>query len=197
VNIEQRQQLIEQARIELETVRSRINRLELLLIELENDIELPVAQEPAEELVRVEEPQVIAEIETIVREELPEEVQEESQSIQEIILAPKKEELPKIATEEKVNLNEKLAKLKTTPTSVEAFAGSPIADLKKAITLNQKLAFIKNLFGGDATYYNDALNILNTCGDWAKADAYIQSLKLNTNDTSFAEWQSLIKRRWS
>ncbi|ERJ59542.1 hypothetical protein [Sphingobacterium paucimobilis] len=50
-----------------------------------------------------------------------------------------------------------------------------VVDLKSAVSLNDKLLFIKDLFNGYSLAYSEALELLNRLNDFAEADAFLQS----------------------
>ena len=50
-----------------------------------------------------------------------------------------------------------------------------IADLKVAVSLNDKLLFIKDLFNGYSLAYSEAIELLNRFDNFAEADAFLQS----------------------
>lgn len=50
-----------------------------------------------------------------------------------------------------------------------------VVDLKAAISLNDKLLFIKDLFNGYSLAYSEALELLNRFNSYAEADAFLQS----------------------
>jgi hypothetical protein len=95
----------------------------------------------------------------------------------------------------KANLNEKLASAKAT-TPVENFAGGKIEDLGKAFTLNQKLAFIKQLFGNDAELYNGTIQNINMAADYDEAERILLE-KVNREESDILdELLSYIHRRF-
>ena len=57
-----------------------------------------------------------------------------------------------------------------------------ISDLKQAITLNQKLLFIKDLFNGYNLAYAEAIDLLNRMTDFKTADAFLQKNYAVKND---------------
>lgn len=76
-----------------------------------------------------------------------------------------------------------------------------IDDLTVAIGLNQKFRFIKELFGGDADAYNQALKKLNTCDSISTARELVeQELKTtyewDEEDQLTLTFLSLIERRY-
>ncbi len=50
-----------------------------------------------------------------------------------------------------------------------------ISDIKSAISLNDKLLFIKDLFNGYSLAYSEAIELLNRYDDFASADAFLQA----------------------
>ncbi len=50
-----------------------------------------------------------------------------------------------------------------------------IKDIKSAISLNDKLLFIKDLFNGYSLAYSEAIELLNRYDDFASADAFLQA----------------------
>ena len=53
--------------------------------------------------------------------------------------------------------------------------GAKITDLKSAISLNDKLLFIKDLFNGYSLAYSEAIELLNRYDDFASAEAFLQT----------------------
>lgn len=53
--------------------------------------------------------------------------------------------------------------------------GDRISDIKSAISLNDKLLFIKDLFNGYSLAYSEAIELLNRYDDFASADTFLQA----------------------
>ena len=53
--------------------------------------------------------------------------------------------------------------------------GAKITDLKSAISLNDKLLFIKDLFNGYSLAYSEAIELLNRYDDFASAETFLQT----------------------
>lgn len=68
------------------------------------------------------------------------------------------------------------------PTLAQKLHRKPIADLKSAVTINQKFQFISHLFAKDADAFNQAIDRLNGCATYLEADEYIQNTLINTYD---------------
>jgi hypothetical protein len=53
----------------------------------------------------------------------------------------------------------------------------PIPDLKTAISINDKFRYINELFDGNATEFNIALNQINSCRGFEDADIYVSNIR--------------------
>jgi hypothetical protein len=71
-------------------------------------------------------------------------------------------------------LNDKIAQQQNAATIANQLEQNPPADLKAAISLNDKLLFIKDLFNGYNMAYNEAIDVVNKCKDFNEADTFIQ-----------------------
>lgn len=98
-------------------------------------------------------------------------------------------------------LHEKLASEVDVSTLGERLERLPIADLKRAIGLNQKFLFINELFNKDQGVFEMSLNTLNSFSSALEADNFINNnLKTRFNwDTSnehVKEFFELVERRY-
>lgn len=75
----------------------------------------------------------------------------------------------------------------------------PINDISKALGVNDKFVFAKELFNGDKTKFNETLNIINQAGSYEKAMEYIQThFAWDTENNIYArEFINLIKRKYN
>ena len=79
---------------------------------------------------------------------------------------------------------------------------SPVADLKKAIPLNQKFQFTKELFEGDENAFKRAIDKLNAADDKGEAQSYLhQELKAeykwSEESETFQLLTNWVERRYS
>ncbi len=72
------------------------------------------------------------------------------------------------------SLNDKFAKQHTVKNLSDKLKLSPISDLRSGISLNQKVAFIKQLFGDDDKEYKQVVTFLNNSKNFSEAKFYIQ-----------------------
>ena len=73
------------------------------------------------------------------------------------------------------SVNEKYAE-GTQPESVaEKMTNTKIEDLRKAIALNQKFLFMKDLFSGEKSAYDEAIDKLNSCLTIQEAKSFLAS----------------------
>jgi hypothetical protein len=150
-----------------------------------------------------------------VIEQAIEEPEEEEEIPEEIVAvvepkAPVKEVEKPIAKkepvkdkEEVITINQKIsAQLNTKNNVTEQAIAQPVTNLKQAITLNDKLLYIKDLFNGYNLAYSEAIEILNRFNTFEEANRF-----LNKNYTVKNNWDSkpetsdkffaLLKRRYS
>jgi hypothetical protein len=74
---------------------------------------------------------------------------------------------------------------------------TPVSSLSKAIGINDKFRFIKELFGGDSDLYNETIKKLDTIGSLVSAISYIESnFSWDKNSDSVKQLISLIRRRY-
>jgi len=97
------------------------------------------------------------------------------------------------------SLNDLLAK--TNSTQNEAVK-APITDLKQAISLNEKLLFIKDLFSGYNMAYSEALDIVNKMPNFESADSFLQNNYAGKNNwaskqSTVDQFYELLNRRFS
>ena len=111
---------------------------------------------------------------------------------------PKKEVNDAAGQEE--SLNEKLKQGKTE--LIETLKETPVKDLRKAIGINDRFLFIKELFRGDETMYERSIKTINSFNIYPEAEYWInRELKLKlgwANDqASVLHFDQLVKRRFS
>ena len=106
--------------------------------------------------------------------------------------------------EEALTINEKMSsQLKDkTAAKTDQLNIKPISDIKLAITLNDKLLFVKDLFNGYNLAYSEAIEILNRFNTFEEASRF-----LKTNYVTKNNWESkpetaekfyeLLKRRYT
>ena len=142
-------------------------------------------------------------------EEEAEEKTEEIVAIEEPITSIKEVEKPVAKKEpvkdkeEVITINQKIsAQLSTKNNVTEQAIAQPVTNIKQAITLNDKLLYIKDLFNGYNLAYSEAIEILNRFNTFEEASRF-----LNKNYTVKNNWDgkaetadkffALLKRRYS
>lgn len=102
-------------------------------------------------------------------------------TIEEKEFSAREEDLPNPSEEKQsrpLSINEIMSaqrkKTGTNPLFAERKSdGDKITDLKSAISLNDKLLFIKDLFSGYSLAYSEAIELLNRYDDFASAEAFL------------------------
>lgn len=97
------------------------------------------------------------------------------------------------------SLNDLLAKTNSTQNEP---VKAPIIDLKQAISLNEKLLFIKDLFSGYNMAYSEALDIVNKMPNFESADSFLQNNYAGKNNwaakqSTVDQFYELLNRRFS
>ena len=111
----------------------------------------------------------------------------------------KKDELAK-KEEHVLTLNEKMsAQLKDKGTEV---VEPPITDIKAAISLNDKLLFVKDLFNGYSLAYSEAIEIVNRFTKFEEADRFLKTNYVTKNNwadkkATADKFYALLKRRYA
>jgi hypothetical protein len=98
------------------------------------------------------------------------------------------------------SLNESFSSVKS-PTLKEKIVGTPISDLRAAISINQKFKFISELFEDDAQAFEKSVETINGYTSYIEADDYMENnLKprygWETNSASAKEFADLVSRRF-
>jgi hypothetical protein len=74
---------------------------------------------------------------------------------------------------------------------------TPVSSLPKAIGINDRFRFVKELFGGDFDLYNETIKVLDNTGSLVSAISYIESnFSWDKNSDSVKQLISLIRRRY-
>lgn len=113
----------------------------------------------------------------------------------------KKEEVA-AEKEEVLTINQRMSAQRNGSSSYTEQVAQPVTNLKAAITLNDKLIFIKDLFNGYSLAYSEAIEILNRFNTFEEANRF-----LTKNYTAKNNWDSkpetsekfyaLLKRRYA
>jgi len=179
----------------------------------DDEIEIPpVPEVKAREKEVIHEPEVIIE-EKVVETPHVEDVKPAEKEV-DVPVAPKvkaPEPVTPVAEKAKaaekaevLTINERMsAKMAESRNNVaEQVHVDKIADLKKAITLNEKLLYIKDLFNGYSLAYSEAIEILNRFTSLNEADLFLKKNYVVKNhweekpDTT-AKFYALLQRRYA
>lgn len=87
------------------------------------------------------------------------------------------------------------------PSLAQKLHQKPIANLKTAITINQKFKFISTLFKNDTSAFETALDRINECATYLEADEYIQNgpgdrFEWEMKSPAVKEMMDLVERRF-
>jgi len=149
--------------------------------------------ETTEEPAPVEEPEPEEEVEALTEEEevvetVTEEEPEAEEEVRVAYVAPLSETLvhpdPKPITADearaedipkgKPTLNDILSGNNSARNPISTPGRMPVSDLKQAISLNDKMRYIKDLFNGYNLAYAEAIDLVNKMPDFKTADSFLQ-----------------------
>ncbi|GAA4096465.1 hypothetical protein [Mucilaginibacter panaciglaebae] len=113
----------------------------------------------------------------------------------------KKEEIAK-AKDEVLTINERMSTQRSGASHYTEPAAQPVTNLKAAITLNDKLIFIKDLFNGYSLAYSEAIEILNRFNTFEEANRFLTKNytvknKWDSKPETAEKFYSLLKRRYA
>ncbi|MBS7563915.1 hypothetical protein KHS38_05815 [Mucilaginibacter sp. Bleaf8] len=109
---------------------------------------------------------------------------------------------PQPAAEEPVlTLNQRLSAQLQGNNTASALHGQPITDLKSAISLNDKLLFVKDLFNGYSLAYSEAIELVNRCKTFEEADRFLKVNYVTKNNwegkpTTVQKLYTLLHKRF-
>ena len=111
-----------------------------------------------------------------------------------------KKEVNQAAGNEQVSLNDKLKQPKTEV--AHKLQDTPVKDLRRAIGINDRFVFLKELFNGDEVMYERSIKTINNFQVLQEAEFWINrelKLRLGWNDSKEAvqQFYQLVRRRFS
>lgn len=110
---------------------------------------------------------------------------------------PPKENKTQAAKAEQLSVNDKIAKSQLGKNLANKIQNQPIENISKAIGLNDKFQFIRELFGGLSDEYSKTVESLNDLGSFEEATLYIEKrFKWDFDDPTVVKFLELINRRY-
>lgn len=99
-------------------------------------------------------------------------------------------------------LGDKINRSQATTSIGDKLQHQPLKDLKLSIGINERFAFIKDLFGGDQQHFLAAIEHLNNLADFEAAEKYINDFlaprfQWELHNERSEELLELVKRRFS
>ncbi|MDY0280415.1 MAG: hypothetical protein RBR35_07625 [Salinivirgaceae bacterium] len=109
----------------------------------------------------------------------------------------KKKTLADNFSDSAVSLNELVGQAGINSDRASMLSRKPILDIHKAINLNERIAFIRDLFSGDAKRYTSTIDQLNAFDDFSQAIDYInQEFNWDQSTDNFKIFIEIIYRRY-
>lgn len=104
--------------------------------------------------------------------------------------------------DEVLTINQRMSAQLNKGGVIDEPVAQPVSDLKHAISLNDKLLYIKDLFNGYSLSYSEAIEILNRLGSFEDAERFLTKNYVTKNnweskaDTT-AKFYAVLKRRYA
>lgn len=111
-----------------------------------------------------------------------------------------RKELHQVIAEKKESLNDRLKEER--PEVAHLLKESPIKDLRKAIGINDRFAFVRELFRGDEAMYERSLKTINNFNIYSEAEYWMarelkHKLGWDEKNETVKHFYSLVRRRFS
>ncbi|MBI3141807.1 MAG: hypothetical protein HYZ16_03150 [Bacteroidetes bacterium] len=109
----------------------------------------------------------------------------------------------KLHTAKQPSLHERLTKTQDAQQQINRqMAGKPIKDLTKAISINEQIVLIRELFDNDKRAFKRAVEFINKCHTFSEARSYVhhdlakQFKNWEENNMAYENFMGLVKRRF-
>ena len=161
-------------------------------------------EEDEEEILEASVATEVAEVEVLTDDEEPEVIEPVVELPEPVTLTLEKPAKPTeqpVGKDEVLTINQRMSAQLNKGGVSDQPAGQPVSDLKHAISLNDKLLYIKDLFNGYNLSYSEAIEILNRLGSFEDAERFLSKNYVVKNnweskaDTA-AKFYAVLKRRY-
>ncbi|MES2275086.1 MAG: hypothetical protein V4592_03625 [Bacteroidota bacterium] len=106
-----------------------------------------------------------------------------------------------VEEEQVITLNQRMSAQMAPGRMSDHLSVQPITDLKSAITLNDKMLYVKDLFGGYSLAYSEAIDILNRVKTFEEAETFLKGSYATKNNwadkqVTADKFYALLQRRY-
>ncbi len=98
--------------------------------------------------------------------------------------------------EAKKSLNDRLSEIKRNTDLASLLEKRPIKDMKSAISINDRIWFIKELFAGNVEKYKTTIDLIDQCGHSDQAIELVAEFKWDMDSSAAKHFIELIYRRF-
>jgi hypothetical protein len=101
-----------------------------------------------------------------------------------------------------ITLNQRMSAQMAASRVSDQLHGQPISDLKSAITLNDKMLYVRELFNGYSLAYSETIDILNRAKSFEEAEAFLKGSYATKNNwadkqATADKFYALLQRRYT
>lgn len=153
----------------------------------------PVAAPVVEVKVAQPEPKVVPEPEVVVEPIAVTPVPEkEAEPVKEV--QPKEE--PKVEVKPVVQPVRQAPVAKSASSADTINYGTPVSDIRKAVGINDRFLYQRELFGGDAQKLNQTLDAINACSTYEEAHTTLSAFGWDETDATVEAFLKAVHRRF-
>jgi len=98
--------------------------------------------------------------------------------------------------EAKKSLNDRLSEIKRNTDLASLLEKRPIKDMKSAISINDRIWFVKELFAGNVEKYKTTIDLIDQCGHSDQAIELVAEFKWDMDSSAAKHFLELIYRRF-
>ncbi|MBN2669090.1 MAG: hypothetical protein JXR60_07660 [Bacteroidales bacterium] len=171
---------------------AQVEDVKVEFLEPKKDLEPVIENDPIELVEEKPIPDVVKK--PAERKVIKEELKEETPKQEKIIRDSTKSVAEQF--ESKKSLNDLLSEIKQNTDLATQLKNRPIEDLKNAISLNDKIWFIRELFTGNADRYNQTIEQINSFKGMSEAIDLVSKFGWNQEESSTKRFLELIYRKF-
>lgn len=170
--------------------------------EAEESVAEPVKEEPKSAPapapvveVKIEAPKVEVAPQPAVVEPEPKVAPAPEVAVEPVVVAQEPKE-PVVAPVQEIQPVRQASVSKSASSADTINYGTPVSDIRKAVGINDRFLYQRELFGGDAQRLNQALDAINACSTYEEAHATLKAFGWDETDATVEAFLKAVHRRF-
>lgn len=145
--------------------------------------------------VKIEAPKVEVAPQPAVVEPEPKVAPAPEVTVEPVVVAPEPKE-PVVAPVQEIQPVRQASVSKSASSADTINYGTPVSDIRKAVGINDRFLYQRELFGGDAQRLNQALDAINACSTYEEAHATLKAFGWDETDATVEAFLKAVHRRF-